>query len=111
MNTDEKYNLAMDISQKWGVDNKEDVISIAQGIKEDRFLVEYDGTTVALFLTWKDNLIDGKRYIFVNNCWVEPEYRNYKTLLKAKTLLKYILGDVYKFYWHNRKKNKMVYRR
>lgn len=111
MDIEEKYNLAMDIINRWGADkNKEIAVSIAEGIKNDKFFIEYSDGKIVLFLTWKDNLIDRKRYIFINNLWIEPEYRNSKTLLRLRKIAKYLLGDVYKFYWHNYKKDKMIYR-
>lgn len=111
MDIEEKYKLAFDIIQRSGVDkDKEIVLSIADSIKNDRFFIETTDDKVILFLTWEDNLIDEKRYIFVNNLWIDPEFRKVTSLLKIKTCLKMILRNVYKFYWHNRQKDKMIYR-
>lgn len=111
MNTEEKYNVAMDIIQRAGFqDDKEVIFSIASCIKHNRFFIEYDQGNIAIFLTWEDNLIDNKRYIFVNNLWIEPNYRSIKTLIRVRNVLRYILGKVHKFYWFNREKQKMIYR-
>ncbi len=111
MTTEEKYNLAMEIVSKEEIPKDMDIVkSIADNIKNDRFFIEYNADKIVLFLTWEDNLIDGKRYIFVNNLWIEPEYRSSKTLTRIRFSLKYLLQDVYKFYWFNRKKQKMIYR-
>lgn len=112
MNIEEKYNLAFDIIQRAGVaDDKDTVISIADCIKNNRFFYEIYSNKIVLFLTWEDNIIDGKRYIFVNNLWIEPSYRDSKTLIKVRTALKFLIQNVYKFYWFNRQKDKMIYRR
>lgn len=112
MDIEEKYNLAIDIAQKWGVDNnKENVISIAEGIKNDRFLVEYHAGKVVIFFTWEDSLIDHKRYIFIKDLWIEPEYRKSSTLLRLRKIMRLLLPEVYRYYWFDRKKQKMVYRR
>ncbi len=112
MTLEEKYNLAFDIIKRSGFEsNREVVISIAECIKDNRFFIEYNEGKIVVFLTWEDNLIDGNRYIFINNCWIEPVYRNKITLVRIRTALKYLLKNVYKFYWHNRKKDKMIYRR
>ncbi len=111
MTVEEKYNLAMEILSKSDVPKDEEAaLSIASGIKEDRFFYELLDGKIVLFLTWKDGLIDNKRYIFVNNLWIDPIYRSNKTLTRIRTVLKYLLRDVYKFYWFNRKKQKMIYR-
>lgn len=111
MTIEEKYNLAIDIVKRADVINDKDaVISIADCIKNNRFFIEYNEGKIVIFLTWEDNLIDGKRYIFINNLWIEPEYRNKQTLVRVRTALKYLLKYVYKFYWHNRKKDKVIYR-
>lgn len=112
MTIEEKINLASDIIIRAKIESdKNAVISIAECVKRDRFFIEYSQGNIVLFLTWEDNLIDGKRYIFINNLWIEPSYRSPKTLIRVRTALKYLLGNVYKFYWHDRKKDKMVYRR
>lgn len=112
MTIEEKYNLAIDVIKRAGVTNDQNaVISIAECIKNNRFFIEYNHGNIVVFLTWEDNIIDGKRYIFVNNLWIEPSYRSHKTLTRIRTALKFLLRDVYKFYWHNRKKDKMIYRR
>lgn len=112
MTTEEKYNLAFDIINRVGVDSdKNAVISIAECIKNERFFYEISQGNIVLFLTWEDNIIDGKRYIFINNLWIASNYRSSKTLIRIRKIIKYILKDVYKFYWHNRKKDKMIYRR
>lgn len=111
MTIEEKYNLAMDVIKRANIESDKDVIlSIADCIKNNRFFVEYHVGNMILFLTWEDNLIDGKRYIFVNNLWIEPNYRSYKSLVKIRGALKYLLKNVYKFYWFNREKQKMIYR-
>ena len=112
MTIDEKYNIAFDIIKRAGVsDNQDAVLSIAECVKDERFFYEMSEGKIVLFLTWEDNIIDNKRYIFVNNCWIEPEYRGQTTLVRARTALKYILGNVYRFYWHDKKRDKVVYRR
>jgi hypothetical protein len=113
MNIDEKFNLAIDIINRIGVaEDKEAVVSIADCIKNNRFFYEMSEGKIVLFLTWSDDIIDGKRYIFVNNLWIEPSYRAQNTLVRVRTALKYLLGkSVYRFYWHDRKKDKVVYRR
>lgn len=111
MTVEEKYNLAFNIIKRADVAaDKEAVISIADCIKNDRFFYEIVEGKIVLFLTWEDNLIDRKRYIFVNNLWVDPNYRSAKTLVRIRGALKYLLKNVYKFYWHNRKKDKVIYR-
>lgn len=111
MTAEDKYNLAMDIVTRAQIEKDKDaVISIAESIKNDRFFYEIIEGNKVLFLTWQDNIIDGKRYIFVNNLFIDPLYRSNKTLLRIRFALKYLLGDVYKFYWFNRKKQKMIYR-
>jgi len=112
MTLEEKINLAFDIIKRAGIqDNEDAVLSIADCVKHDRFFYEVNQGKIVVFLTWEDNRIDGKRYIFVNNCWVEPSYRSQNVLVRVRTALKYVLGDVYKFYWHDRKKDKLIYRR
>lgn len=112
MTIEEKYNLAVDIITRSGFEHDRDiVISISDCIKNNRFFIEYSEGKIVLFLTWEDNLIDGKRYIFINNCWIEPSYRKITTLTRLRKVLRYLLGDVHRFYWHDRKKDKMVYRR
>lgn len=109
---EEKYNLAMEIVHKKDVPKDiETAESIAEGIKNDRFFIEIVDKKIVLFLTWKDNLIDNKRYIFINNLWIDPEFRKSTSLLKIKKYLKMILDNVYRFYWFNREKQKMIYRR
>lgn len=111
MDTEEKYNLAMDIITRTGYQNDKDIaLSIAEGIKKNQFFVEYNSGNMVLFLTWEDNKIDGKRYIFVNNLWIEPNYRSKNTLVRIRSALKFLLKNVYKFYWFNREKQKMIYR-
>lgn len=111
MNTDEKYHLTFDIIKRAGFETDRDVVlSIAECVKSDRFFYELVDGNIVLFLTWEDNSIDGKRYIFVNNCFIEPSYRSVKTLVRVRKALKYLLRNVYKFYWFNRKKQKMIYR-
>lgn len=111
MTTDEKYTLTMYIIKEAEVENDRNiVISIAECVKNNRFFVEYNEGNIVLFLTWEDNLIENKRYIFVNNLWIDPAYRNKNTLIKIRFALKYLLSNVYKFYWHNRKKDKLIYR-
>lgn len=112
MTAEEKYNLAMDIVIRAGIEkDKNAVISIADCIKNNRFFYEIVEGNIILFLTWEDNIIDGKRYIFVNNLFIDPENRNRNTLLRIRFALKYLLKDVHKFYWFNHKKQKMIYRR
>lgn len=111
MNIEEKLNLAFDIIKRAEVSEDKDAVwSIADCIKNERFFIEYNEGKIVIFLTWEDNQIDGKRYIFVNNLWIEPSYRSPKTLVRVRTVLKYLLINVYKFYWHNRQKDKMIYR-
>lgn len=111
MNIEEKYTLAMDIITRANVVADRDIVlSIADCIKNNRFFIEYNEGKIVLFLTWEDNLIDGKRYIFVNNLWIEPTYRNVNTLTRIRFALKYLLRNVYKFYWFNHKKQKMIHR-
>lgn len=112
MTIEEKYTLAMEIISKEDVPKDKDaVVSIAECIKNNRFFYEIVNGNIVLFLTWEDSFIDKKRYIFVNNLWVSPIYRSSKTLLRIRGALKYLLKDVYNFYWFNREKQKMVYRR
>lgn len=112
MSAEEKYNLAMEIISKEDVPkDKDTVVSIAECIKSNRFFYEMSDGNIVLFLTWEDNVIDFKRYIFVNNLWIAPGYRSSKTLTRVRTALKFLLKGVYKFYWHNRKKDKVIYRR
>lgn len=113
MNTEDKYNLAFDIVKRVGVEQDKDiVVSIADCIKNDRFFVELSEGKIVLFLTWEDNRIDGKRYIFINNLWIEPSYRSQNTLVRVRSVLKFLLGkSVHRFYWHDRKKDKVIYRR
>ena len=111
MNAEEKYTIAMEVITKAKVESdKNIVLSIAECIKNNRFFIEYNEGKMVLFLTWEDNQIDGKRYIFVNNLWIEPSYRNTNTLTRIRFALKYLLTGVHKFYWHNRKKQTMIYR-
>lgn len=111
MTTEEKYTLAMDIITRSAVqDDKNAVLSIAECIKNNRFFIEYNQGNMILFLTWEDNLIDGKRYIFVNNLWIDPNHRRAEALLRIRGALKFLLKRVYKFYWFNREKQKMIYR-
>lgn len=112
MNIDEKYNLAFDIIKRAGVQGDDDAIrSIADCIKNNRFFIEYNQGNMVLFLTWEDNLIDGKRYIFINNLWIDPIHRSPKALIRVRGALKYLLKGVYRFYWHDKKKDRMIYRR
>lgn len=111
MTIEEKYKLAMEIVTKQDVPKSKDVVSsIAEGIDSGRFLYELSESKIVLFLTWEDSQIDGKRYIFVNNLWIDPTYRSAKTLTRVRTVLKYLLKGVHKFYWFNREKQKMIYR-
>lgn len=112
MTTEEKYNLTFSIIKKVGLEeDRNSILSIVECVKENRFLVALSDNKIVIFLTWEDNKIEGKRYIFVNNLWVEPEYRNSTTLTRIRIVLKYLLKNVYKFYWHNKKRDKIVYRR
>lgn len=112
MTIEEKYTLAMDIITRAHVVREKDIaISIANCIKNNRFFIEYSEGNIVLFLTWEDNLIDGKRYIFINNLWIEPSYRSTRTLTRIRFALKYLLKNVYRFYWHNKRKDKLIYRR
>lgn len=109
---EDKYTIAMEVITKAGVEkDKDTVLSIAESIRDNRFLIEYNNGNMVVFVTWADSLIDGKRYIFVNNCWVDPVFRSAQTLIRIRTVIKFLLKGVYKFYWHNRKKEKMIYRR
>lgn len=111
MTIDEKYALALDMVIKLGVENdKDSVFSIASCVKDNRVFLEYFEGKVVLFLTWVDSSIDGKRYIFINNLWIDKSYRSPNTLVRVRTALRYLLGNVYKFYGHDKKKDKVVYR-
>ncbi len=106
-----KYNLAKDILSKDGVPRDlKTVESIANGIKNNRFFIKNINNEISLFLTWEENYINGKKYIFVNNLWIDPGFRKSKSLLEVRNHLKIILKDVYKFYWFNRRKQRMIYR-
>lgn len=111
MDVEEKYNLAFDIIKRGGFsENKDVVTSIAEGIKNNTFFIEYSQGNIVLFLTWKEDKIEGNKYIFINNLWIEPIYRNSKTLVRLRKIIKYLLCPVHKFYWYNRKKEKLIYR-
>lgn len=112
MTIDDKYRLAFDIIKRFNAENNKDVvISVSEGIKNERFFYELYEGNVVLFLTWEDNFIDGKRYIFVNNLWIDPSYRKANTLSRLRILKKYLFKGVHNFYWFNKEKEKMIYRR
>lgn len=111
MTVEEKRNVAFYIIKSAGIESDRDaVLSIANCVKNDRFFMELVEGKIAMFLTWEDDLIDGKRSIFFNNCWVDPKYRNTNRLLKIKRLFRLVFTNVYKFYWHNNRRNKMIER-
>lgn len=112
MTQEEKYTLAFEIIKKYGVEKDQDiVVSIAESIKNNRFFVEYSQGKMILFITWHDDIIDGKHKIFLNNLWIEPEYRNRNTLTRLRRVSKYLFKNVDKFYWFNLKKQKLIDRR
>lgn len=112
MELEDKYNLAFDIIKKYKAEeDKGIVLSIANSIKENRFFVEYREEKIVLFITWQEENIDGKKRIFLNNLWVEENYRNKNTLTRLRKVRKYLFRGINKFYWFNRKKQKLIDRR
>lgn len=111
MTIEEKYNLTLLIINKSGFTDKDAVQSIAECINNNRFVFEVINRDIVLFLTWHDDLIDGKKHIFFNNLWIEPKYRNYKSLIKLRKIFRILLKDASKYYWFNSRREKVINRR
>lgn len=111
MNTEEKYNLAMLVILKSGFNTKDAVQSIADCIEHNRFLIHIFNGEMILFLTWHQDLIEGNKHIFFNNLWIDPDYREFSSLLRLRKIFRYLLKDVKKYYWFNSRREKVINRR
>jgi len=90
------------------LDFKEIKEEISDDLKNDRYhLIVHKGNDIG-FLTWIETYKFGKRYIYLNNLWIDSKYR--------RTLKMFHLREFFRkkfpgalFYWHRDKKNKFFY--
>lgn len=106
----EKYNIANEIIKRIGITEKDIVESIAFCILYDRFYYELKDGQITKFLTWEDSLIDGKRYIYFNNLWINPGFRRTFNISALRKRFRDLFPGV-QFYWFDRKRQVLVYRR
>lgn len=107
---DFKLHLATQVIQKWDAKEEDDVRSIANAIREDRCIFQMQGGELKFFLSFEIDNIEGKNHVFFQNLWVSPELRLTKVLVCLKPTLRKLFPTAHKFYWFNRKKQKMIER-
>lgn len=90
--------------------NKDACESIATCIRDDRFLVEIKNEEIILFVTWEQDIIDGKEKIYVNNCWIDKKHRKPNSLLMLRKIFRDKLNKDGNLWWHNTKRDKLVER-
>lgn len=89
----------------------ETINSIKNAVYEGRFYAVGMEEKLLKFLTWQEDHIDNGLYIFVNNLWVNKDFRNKNALLEIRKILRFIYPSAVKFYWHNRRRDILRYRR
>lgn len=107
-----KVEILKEVLIKSGFDKDKNVIdSMAECVMNDRFLFELENNEVIAFVTWeKPQEVDSKKWVFVNNLWIDSRYRNRDIVIRIRTQLRNILKDT-RATWFNRKKQKSVDRR
>lgn len=84
--------------------------SISESIHKGNFLAEGKGQILTKFFTWKEDEIDGKLYIFLNNLYIHPSVRNKDTLISIRSFIKKLYPNVYQGYWYNKRRDCLKYR-
>ena len=109
--TNIKIEIAKEVLIKSGfVNDKKVVDSIGEAVRDNRFIFELDSNKVVMFVSWlKPQIIENKNTLFVNNLWIDSEYRNREYVIRIRTILRKKFPNT-KAIWFNRKKQKLVER-
>lgn len=111
MINEEKINICKEVLIKSGFDKNRRVIdSIANAVMKDYFLIERENNKIIKFVSWIPQLIEGKNKIFVNNLWIDSNYRGKDTILFIRKILRERFKNS-RFIWFNRKNKKLIDRR
>lgn len=86
-------------------------VSLVQAIEKGNFYVVGTNNKILKFLTWSEDQTDKGLYVFVNNLWIDKEFRSKDTLLEIRDLLRGLYPNAINFYWHNNRRDKLRYRR
>lgn len=90
--------------------NKKTVDAIFLAVNNDRFLFELQNNKIVIFVTWSiPQNINGRNIVFIENLWIDPEYRKRKYLVSIRTIFRRMFPNTIGI-WFNRKKQKMIER-
>ena len=110
IDTSLKYNICKDVINKSGQNNKRTIDVIANAVINDRFLYQIENNELVAFVTWEEpQYVDGKKKVFIENLWIDPNYRNSNYVLKIRTILRSIFKDT-RAIWFNRRKQEIIER-